>query len=235
SVNAKLRQQLLTVQDLDRQAKELHHLFQMAGTAGYNIVPARVMSLGSSSGFGSTALLDIGSDDGVKKNQTVMAGEGMVGRVIAVTARTSTVLLLIDPTSTIGARITGSGEIGFLSGTGSPNDMKLQFINPEASVKAGDLLVSYGVSGGVFTPGLPLGKVTYVETAQGTASAIATVEPFVRISALDVVGVVVTKPRNDPRDSLIPQVTAAPTVTVTVTPQPTMSATVSASATKSGA
>ncbi|MEY4323510.1 MAG: hypothetical protein RL410_1291, partial [Actinomycetota bacterium] len=40
SVNAKLRQQLLTVQDLDRQAKELHHLFQMAGTAGYNIVPA---------------------------------------------------------------------------------------------------------------------------------------------------------------------------------------------------
>ena len=113
--------------------------------------------------------------------------------------------------------------------------MKLQFINPEASVKAGDLLVSYGVTGGVFTPGLPLGKVTYVETAQGTESAVATVEPFVRISSLDVVGVVVTKPRNDPRDSLIPQVTAAPTVTVTVTPQPTMSATVSASATKSGA
>jgi rod shape-determining protein MreC len=234
--NSKLRQQLLTVDDLQRQTNQLQHLFQMAGLGGYKIVPARLMSMGSSGSFGATALLDVGSRDGIKLNQTVMAGEGMVGRIVEVTSTTSTALLLIDPTSTIGARVVGSGEIGFLSGTGQPHELRLQFIDATATVKAGDTLVSYGVHGGVYAPGLPLGKVTAVETAQGTNSLIATVDPFIDISSLEIVGVVVTKPRTDPRDSLIPAVQPQPTATVTITALPTTSATMSASTspTKSG-
>ena len=234
--NSKLRQQLLTVEDLQRQTNQLQHLFQMAGLGGYKIVPARLMSMGSSGSFGATALLDVGSNDGIKVNQTVMAGEGMVGRIVEVTSTTSTALLLVDSTSTIGARVVGSGEIGFLTGTGQPHELRLQFIDATATVQVGDSLVSYGVRGGVYAPGLPLGKVTAVQTAQGTNSLIATVDPFVDISSLEIVGVVVTKPRTDPRDSLIPAVQPQPTATVTITALPTASATASASATptKSG-
>ena len=238
--NSKLRQQLLTVADIERRADAINHLFRVAGLGGFKIVSAQVMSLGSSEGFGSTALLDVGSADGVKINQTVMAGQGMIGRIISVTAHTATVILLTDPTSTVGARVQNSGQIGFLSGTGDSHSLKLQFIDPAVVVKVGDALVSYGVKGGVFLPGIPLGKVTYVENAQGTNSHVATVEPFADFSALDIVAVIVNKPRTDPRDALIPEVTPQPTVTVTatMTSVPTMSAsatpTASATPKKSG-
>jgi rod shape-determining protein MreC len=231
--NSALRQSLLTVDDLERRSDQLRSMLQLAGMAGYTIVPAQVMSFGSSSGFGDTVMIDIGSDDGVKVNHNVIAGQGLVGRVINVTAHTSTVLLITDATSTVGTRIQSSGQIGFATGTGALDALKLQFIDPKATVKVGDSLVSYGVHGGVFSPGIPLGKVTAVEIAQGTTTRVATVAPYVDIATLDVVGVVIVKPRGEPRESLNPVPTAQPTVTVTVTASPTVSATISASPSES--
>ena len=81
-------------------------------------------------------------------------------------------------------------------------------------------LVSYGVKDGVFVPGVPLGVVTKVQAAQGTNAQVAFVEPFADVTDLDLVGVIVNKPRTDPRDALLPQPQPTPTVTVTVTVAP---------------
>jgi rod shape-determining protein MreC len=146
------------------------------------------------------------------------------------------VILLVDATSTIGARVENSGEVGFLSGSGHPNSLQLEFIDPSAQVKVNDRLVTYGVKGGVFAPGIPLGTVVSVENEPGTSSRIAEVKPFVDVTSLDLVGVIVIKPRVDPRDILLPTPTVAPTVTVTVTPgsTPTGSVTISANPNPSG-
>ena len=215
--NEGLQQQLLSGEDKARRAAELDALLQTAGTGDLRIVMARVMSIGSASGFGSTVLIDAGAADGIKKDMTVMAGAGMVGRVLSTTSHTSVVVLMVDATSIIGARVAGSGEVGFLSGLGSADNLSLEFIDPKAKVKVGDRLVSYGVTGGIFTSGIPLGVVTRVEAQVGTTNRRADVKPYVDVTALDLVGVIVAKPRQDPRDSLLPTATAIPTVTVTVT------------------
>ncbi|MEY2634328.1 MAG: hypothetical protein RIS75_268 [Actinomycetota bacterium] len=234
--NEALIRELNASEDSTRRAKELDDLLQISGHGKFGIVLARVMSIGSASGFGSTLLIDAGSDDGIKPNMTVIAGQGMVGRVLSVTSRTAVVILLVDATSTIGARVENSGEVGFLSGSGYPNSLQLEFIDPSAQVKVNDRLVTYGVKGGVFAPGIPLGTVVSVENEPGTSSRIAEVKPFVDVTSLDLVGVIVIKPRVDPRDILLPTPTVAPTVTVTVTPgsTPTGSVTISANPNPSG-
>jgi rod shape-determining protein MreC len=235
--NEALLRELNASDDTIRRARELDELLQISGKGNFGIVLARVMSIGSASGFGSTLLIDAGSDDGLKPNMTVIAGQGMVGRVLSVTSHTAVVILLIDATSIIGARIEDSGEVGFLSGSGTPNSLQLEFIDPRAEVKVGDRLVTYGVKGGVFAPGIPLGTVRRVEGEPGTSSRIAEVTPFVDVTSLDLVGIVIVKPRVDPRDILLPTPTVAPTVTITVTPgAPTSgSVTISSTATATGA
>lgn len=242
--NETLQRQLLGTGDARRRVKELDQLLNTAGLGQYRIVAARVMSIGSASGFGATALIDAGSSDGIKLNQTVISGAGMVGRVLSVTEHAATVVLIVDSTSTVGARIAGTGQVGFLAGTGKPHQLRLEFIDAATKSKVGDRLVSYGVKDGIFVPGVPLGVVTKVQAAQGTNAQIAFVDPFADITALDLVGVIVNKPRTDPRDSLLPNPQPTPTVTVTVTvapgdgayaikTTPTASATTNAKATSS--
>ena len=218
--NTKLRLDLLTLGNSQRELRKLHETLQLAGLGNYRIVPAQVMSIGAAEGFGSTVLLDAGSDDGIKVNMSVISGNGMIGRVQSTTAHTATVVLLTDASSNIGARIAGSGEIGFLSGRGLNDSMRLTFIDPKAKVAVGDRLVSYGVSGGIFSPGLPIGVVTKVETIVGANTKIAYVQPFTDFSQIDLVGIIVSKSKWDPRDSLLPNPTPTPTVTVTITSNP---------------
>ena len=49
--------------------------------------------------------LDIGSNDGVMIGMPVTNGVGVVGRIVAVSTSTSSVLLINDPTSSIGAML----------------------------------------------------------------------------------------------------------------------------------
>lgn len=218
--------------DANRRAAQLDGLLQLAGLGKLRIVPASVMSIGTAAGYGWTLLIDVGADDGVKRNMNVIAAGGLVGRVLNTTAHTATVVMLVDPTASVGARVENSGEVGFVSGTGSANGLTLEFLDPASVVRVGERIVTFGVSGGVFLPGLPIGIVTAVESQTGTNSLVARIRPFVDMSALDLVGVVLNAPRTDPRDSLLPAATPVPTVTVTVTASPSASgskATISAS------
>ena len=88
----------------------------------------------------------------MKVDQTVLNGKGLVGRIVATTSSTSTVALLVDATSTVGARVESSMEVGFLNGTGDPQSLELQLIDPFAPVAVGDRLVSYGIRGAPTSP-----------------------------------------------------------------------------------
>ena len=51
---------------------------------------------------------------------TVLNGDGLVGRVTTVGPSTATVLLAIDPDSTVGTRLEESMELGFADRPGRP-------------------------------------------------------------------------------------------------------------------
>jgi rod shape-determining protein MreC len=206
---------------------QLSRLLQLAGRGTYKIVPASVIAVGQD--YADTVTLDAGSRDGIRAEETVLNGDGLVGTVTQVSAGTSTVLLATDASSVVGVRMAGTSQIGAVTGTGKsmsgPGLLRLRLFDANSVLQPGQRLVTFGSVGDrPFVPGVPIGQVTEVRGSAGSLTQSALVKPFVNFTSLGVVGIVVAPPRSDPRDSVLPpQPKPAPTVTVTVTPGATAS------------
>lgn len=205
------------------RADDLDALLRVAGVGEYTIVPAEVIAVGPAQDFAWTVTIDAGRIDGVEPDMTVINGEGLVGRVVAVNRMTSTIALVVDATTAVGARVAGSDEIGILSGTGSQESLEFQLLDPLADLQPGEALVTFGSrSGRPYAPGIPIGEVVTVSGTGGQLTRIATVRPFADVSSLNLVGVVVKPPREDPRDAVLP---TPPPASPSPTPEPTPGAT----------
>lgn len=220
--NAELQSEVKRAADDRARASALDGMLKVAGLGRYRVVPAEVIAVGPAQDFTWTITIDAGSDDGIAVDMTVLNYQGLVGRVSNVEKRTSSVVLIVDPSVSVGARVAGSQEIGILSGTGKQNELQYQLLDPLAALEKGAALVTFGSKDGrPYVPGVPIGEVLSVAGTAGQLSRVATVRPFADISTLSIVGVVVRPPRTDPRDSVLPAVPDAPVVTSTPTPEPT--------------
>ncbi|MEX2981567.1 rod shape-determining protein MreC [Streptomyces sp. C36] len=222
--NTALKQRLGSSDRNRGRLRELDAMLKTAGRGQYGIKGAQVIAIGAAQGFSWTVTIDVGANDGVKRDMTVLNGDGLVGRVTTVGPSTATVLLASDPKFTVGTRMEKTGEIGFAGGQGD-RLLRVELLNGKAVVHEGDRLVTFGSSKDKpFVAGVPVGEVTRVEPAGGGLTRTLQVRPFVGFSKLDLVGVVVEAPREDPRDTVLPPKPEAPkptpTVTVTVTPSP---------------
>ncbi|MFD5032027.1 rod shape-determining protein MreC [Streptomyces sp. NPDC058405] len=219
--NAALKQKLGSDDRNRSRVRELDNMLNKAGAGQYGIKGAEVIAIGAAQGFSWTVTIDIGANDGIKRDMTVLNGDGLVGRVTTVGPNTATVLLANDPDFTVGTRMEKTDELGFATGQGD-RPLSVQLLNGKAKVKKGDRLVTFGSSRDKpFVPGVPVGEVVRVDPSGGDLTRTLYVRPFVGFTKLDIVGVVVVAPREDPRDTVLPpksKVRPTPTVTVTVTP-----------------
>ena len=226
--NSQLRSTLLAHKNQDVDVKSLKSILDLAGTAGYKIVNAKVISQGSATSFSQTVTIDAGANMHITRDMTVICGEGLVGVVKIVYPNSSLVMLASDPSFRIGVRVAGSQQIGILSGQGTDHAV-LQLLNSQSSVKVGDALVALGSQANKpFVPGVPVGSVSSLSNSSGAISQIADVKYYAHLNSLAVVAVVVHAPVSDPRDALVPKPpvpTPIPTVTIFVTPTPSPSPT----------
>ncbi len=218
--NAELRAALSAAQLSRADKKQLAELLQL-DAGGYRIVAASVIAAGGD--YSDTVTLDVGSNDGIKPNETVLNGSGLVGTVTSVTADTSTVLLADDASSVLGVQVASTGQIGEVSGTGKsmsgPAMLRLTLFDGSPPLQVGQELVSYASVGDQpEVPGVPVGTVASIQPSAGSLTQTALVRPYVDFTALGVVGVVVQVPRHNPHVAVLPR--PAPTVTVTVTATP---------------
>ena len=193
--NDELRAQLRAADDLRRIRDETRALLRLKDLGTFTIVPARLASVGSVMGFERTATIDAGSKDGLRPDMTVVSGRGLVGRTTRVGPYTSTVLLLTDPGFVVGARLSRSAALGTVEGTGGSR-LEYQLFDQMERLEKGDVLFTTG--SGTFPPGIPVGRITQVRSAQALTRS-AEVEPFVDVGQLDVLGVITDGPRSTPR------------------------------------
>jgi len=182
---AELRAGENTVAEIERENESLRKLLGIRDRYNLNTLAAQVIGV-SPSNFERTVFIDRGSRAGVKKDMPVIAGDGLVGRVIRVGASTSEILLLIDRTSAVASRVVPSGETGLLEGDGSENT-KLELFNPDAKLGVGDRVVTSGYDRGLYPPGIPIGTVVSAPPAQSNLSRVVTIQPYVDFSSLDYV------------------------------------------------
>ena len=216
----RLRAELSQQQLSKAEYQQLNQLLQLSGRGGYRIVAARVIAIGQ--GFAQTVTLDAGSRDGVRPEETVLDGQGLVGTVTEVNAQTCTVLLATDATSVVGVTLASSGQIGWVTGPGKTSSgsglLRLQVLDANAALSPGEQLVtSASVHDRPYVPGVPVGVISQVENKAGSLTALALVRPYVDYTSLGVVGIVVVPPARNPRFSVLPP-KPRPVSTVTAGP-----------------
>ncbi|MFI6735590.1 rod shape-determining protein MreC [Nonomuraea sp. NPDC050451] len=146
-------------------------------------------------GQGRRVTIDAGTGAGVVRDVTVLNADGLVGKVTWAGPATATVSLITDAGSSVGARMAGSGELGLVTGVPGEGSLRLSLFDPNAPVKVGDRVVTLGSAGGrPYVAGVAIGTVSAIERVPGAATRTALVRPAARLSALDLVSVVVPDP-----------------------------------------
>lgn len=193
--NAQLRSELATTDYGRNRLQEYDDLTAAAESIGYALVPARVVGIGPAQSFSRTVTIDAGSRAGIRPDQTVVNGDGLVGRVLRVTSTTATVLLVVDADSTVGGRVGRSMKVGFLHGRGDLGQearLELELVDQTYVPAKDETVVTWGSQDGApYVSGVPVGRVAAVYSSPRETTQRAVIEPFVDFSALDVVGVVV--------------------------------------------
>ncbi|MBA2528473.1 MAG: rod shape-determining protein MreC [Euzebyales bacterium] len=186
----RLREEQASVADLERDNAELREQLGMRRRLRVTTTGASVIAQPPTSAERSV-LLDAGAGDGLAPGMAVVNAEGLVGKLVEVTAGNARVELLTSTSAQYGVRIAGSGESGFLTGSGA-NPFQLEVLDPEADVEAGAEVVTQLFRGTSIPGGIPVGVV---EGRAAPQSRFLAVRPYVDFTRLTSVQVILDAPR----------------------------------------
>jgi rod shape-determining protein MreC len=195
SENARLRRELDQVRGQSDRAraatqenKELKRLLNLPFAQDADAIAAPVVDAAPGN-FEFTVQIGKGSNDGVGVDMAVVTGAGLVGRVTDVARDRSTVLLIKDPRSGVGVRIEKSQTTGILKGRADSGTLRVEFVDPNASVTEGELVYTSGLQNSPFPAAIPIAEVSKVTKARGDLQQDILVKPLVDFSRLDYVKV----------------------------------------------
>lgn len=140
------------------------------------------------SDFAATVTVDKGRDAGVTIGDPVVAAGGLAGQVVIAAHSGATVRLLTDGKSKVGVTF-GKGQAATLSGNGPGKPLAVDYVPVSTPVRVGELLVTSGLQGAAYPPGIPVARVASVHTVVGAADEEITARPIADLSGLAFVEV----------------------------------------------
>ncbi len=155
------------------------------------VVTADVVGFDSNNAL-RTLSINRGARDGIATGMPVVTKEGLVGRVIDVSANASRVLLINDPSSAVSARLQTSRAIGSVDGSVMglrSGSLRMTLIPLNARIQEGDLVITSGL-GGNFPADIVIGQVTSVRSEQFGLYQEAEVRSLIDFDTLEFVLVV---------------------------------------------
>ena len=162
---------LSMLEEATRENTRLRSALGFEPPTGYRIIPARVVSV-----YGyelpTSTVINKGTNDSIDVNQPVINQDGLIGRVVSVSADFASVQLLTDPLNRVAARVARSREMGIVK-YHSRNGLVLDNFPVQGTIEIGDTIISSGL-GGVYPAGLFVGIVTDIERPEK--------EPFSKIN-----------------------------------------------------
>jgi rod shape-determining protein MreC len=177
------------------------------GLGRYQPVQARVYERSPSTWY-QTVAIDKGSGDGVHRNDPVINGEGLVGKVKDVTSGSAVVTLLTDQDFAASGMTANTQEPGSVSpAIGGPGDLLFDLVDNASRVQKGDLVITAGTRSGplgsLYPRGIPIGTVSRIEMGEGELDRRIHIKPAADLRRLDLVQVL-TEPHADLRAETTP-------------------------------
>jgi rod shape-determining protein MreC len=189
----KLRRELVADQSEKRSYRQLIALYHLdrLGVSDYRPVSATVVGKTPNIWY-STVTIDKGSSAGVRVNDPVINGEGLVGKVAQVAPDGAQVDLITDSSMGVSARVGTSNATGIVQPkVGDPNDLLLQYLPANSQASKGEYVVTSGTvaspDDSLYPPGIVIGQVTSVD--EESAYKSVNVHPIANLHNLDIVQV----------------------------------------------
>ncbi|MFN0085998.1 MAG: rod shape-determining protein MreC [Blastocatellia bacterium] len=176
-----------------RLLDQLNAINQSQALSTYGRMSARVIGRDADAWF-NTIVIDRGSLSGLQKNQPVVTGEGLVGRVIEVGLTSSRVLLITDERHGAGAVIVLTLDkrlLGVLKGKGRTL-CELRFAETPEKLENGEMVITSGQDQ-IYPRGLRIGRVSNLSGAGSIPQAVE-IEPAAPLSRLETVAVLMIPP-----------------------------------------
>jgi rod shape-determining protein MreC len=198
-----LRQRAIQREFALQENESLRRLLEYIDSARFpdDFEPVAAEVIGRPTGaFTQAIVVAAGSDHGVRVNDPVVTGDGLVGLVTRVTSDTARIQLLTDQEAAVSAvdpRTRASGIVRHARGT--RETLVLDRVRKEDLVRIGDEIVTAGWRAGslssLFPKGIPIGRVASVGQTDTDLFQQVQVDPYVDFGALDAVLVLVPKGR----------------------------------------
>ncbi len=167
---------------------------RLAALAGYDaparnqdLVTADVISRDTSSTL-RTIVINKGTRDGVRRGMAVITGQGLVGRVIQVTANAARVMLITSKASAVAGRVLRSRTEGAVVGRAS-GALRMVMLDPSADIQVGDLVITSGL-GGNLPPDLVIGQVRSTRQFESEIEQSAEISSLIDFTKLEIVQVI---------------------------------------------
>ena len=178
---------------LKKEIKELKNLLELKNT-NYKLKYASVISRNTKDYF-EEVIIDVGKKDGIKENLAVITKDGLIGKIIKVTNKTSTVRLITS--SNIYNKISVNIEADNKSVTGIitsydslTNSLTIEGITENVNIQTGSLVTTTGLSD-IYPSGILVGRVSRVMKDNFDLAYILKVEPTENLSSFHYVAVIV--------------------------------------------
>lgn len=182
--NQSLRMELSNHKSLETELSHLQQKLQIKARLPHAAKIARIVAHDPST-WNSSFTVDLGSDDGIQPDSPVVSEQGVVGRVLDVSAKNSRVLLITDNSSSVAGIDQRSNVTGVVIGTGQ-HQLEFGYVSTNEDIQKNDVLVSSGL-GGVFPKGYSIGTVVNKTEAENGLNTEIEVAPAVDFAALDYV------------------------------------------------
>ena len=201
--NQELRRQVdeLTIENtiLQQEKYELNNLRELykldAEYAGYEKVGARIIGWDGGNWFHSFTI-NKGEEDGLEVDMNVMAGSGLVGRIVSVGKNWSKVTSIINDNSNVSGMVLSTSDNLIVSG-----DLELmneglirfeQLVDSDNQVAAGDKIVTSNISD-KYLPCILIGYISTMEMDSNNLTKSGYATPAVDFQHLEEVLVILEK------------------------------------------
>jgi rod shape-determining protein MreC len=188
--NEKWRLQAAQAEETARENARLRQLVGWQRQSPWKLKLARVV-LHEPANWWRTVQIDLGSRDGLRLNLPVLTADGLVGRISSVSLTRSQVTLLGDPNCKVAARVeNATGDVGIIGASGPLEGdlVAMGYLSRNANLKPGQNVATSG-EGGIFPPGIPIGKIVDVQPVDYGSRAEARVKLAANLNALQEVWV----------------------------------------------
>ncbi|MFI3325037.1 MAG: rod shape-determining protein MreC [Clostridia bacterium] len=192
SENAQLTEQLVDYYNIKTENLQYQSMLNILDEyTNLELVASSVTAKDSTDPFDGFTI-DVGYNDGVNLNDSVITEQGLVGIISEVDANYSKVTTILSEDVSVGACAKELGESGVIAGyaEGAINSyVKLNYLTVDTNIKQGDLITTSGTSE-IFAEDLVIGTVISVNSSLEDVSFYAIVETNVDMENLTYVYVV---------------------------------------------